>query len=44
MAEDLEAELDGLHARLEDSVLQLLEQEAWQADEEAARVKAKFGL
>jgi hypothetical protein len=44
VADVLETELDGLHVRLEESVLTLLEREAWDADEEAARVREEFGL
>ena len=40
----LEDEIERLHARLENLVLPLLDDEAERADEEAARVKAEFGL
>ena len=43
-AEDLEAEIEELYSRMEDSMLPLLEAEADNAEEEAGRVKAQFGL
>ena len=41
---ELEDQIDRLHARLEEEVLPLLEEEADKASEEAGRVKAEFGL
>ncbi len=43
-AAELEEQIDQLHARLEEEVLPLLEEEADKAGEEAGRVKAEFGL
>ena len=43
-AGELEEQIDRLHARLEEEVLPLLEEEADKASEEAGRVKAEFGL
>ncbi len=40
----LEEEIDKLHAKFEEEVLPLLEEEAAKANEEAGRVKAEFGL
>ena len=40
----LEEEIDRLHARLEEAVLPLLEEEAEKAGEETERVKAEYGL
>ncbi len=41
---EIEEQIDLLHARLEEEVLPLLEEEADKANEEAGRVKAEFGF